>query len=121
MIETATRALPNGLIFIEDIAGGEPPDPVTDDKVQFTSSCISVVCLHEIDGETELTLGFAEQVKPNFELNFDGTIETPSREIRISTVEEEVLLRARVPDIITRIRVWRNHPVWPDQVVVGWG
>jgi len=121
MTETIKRALQNGLVFIEDAKGGKPPYPVTDEEVQYTSSCVSVACLHEIDGEAELSLGAAEDLAPNFDLAFDGMIETPSRKLVLSAVSGEPLLVAKVPNRTTRIRIWRNHPDWPDKIVVGWG
>lgn len=121
MIQTIRQSLQSGLIFIEDIKGGEPPSPVTDDKVQFSASCISVACLHEIDGEAELILGPAAEVAPTYDLAFDGTLETPSKELAIATVSGVPLLKTKVPDTRTRVRVWRSHPVWPEQVAIGWG
>ncbi|MEW9806814.1 hypothetical protein ABUE31_12550 [Mesorhizobium sp. ZMM04-5] len=47
MADRIKRAMQNGLFFVEDLAGGRPPFPVTEEIIQFTSSCISVVCLHE--------------------------------------------------------------------------
>jgi hypothetical protein len=121
MAQQIKYAMPNGLFFIEDISGGRPPDPFTDEKVQYTSSCISVACLHEIDGEAEIVLGPSEEVAPAYALAFDGSLDTPSKELVITDVPGNHLLKARVPDIVTRIRVWRSHPDWPDQVTVGWG
>jgi hypothetical protein len=119
--ETTKHALQNALIFVEDVSGGKPPYPFTDEKIQYTSSFVSVACLHEIDGETELVLGPVDDVAPDFDPAFDGMIETPSRELVLTTVPGEKLLMAKVPDTNTRIRVWRNHPVWADKVVIGWG
>jgi hypothetical protein len=104
MTKTIKRALENGLIFIED-----------------TSSCVSVACLHEIDGEAELSLEAAGRAPANLDLAFDGMIETPTRKLMISAASGEPLLVTKVPSQSTRIRVWRNHPDWPDKVVVGWG
>lgn len=111
----------NGLVFIEDLIGGEPPDPSNDDAIKYTSSCISVTCLHEVDGEAEFTLGPSEEVDPGYEAGFDGEIETPTKKLVITSVEGHTLLQSEVPSIVTRIRVWRNHPLWADQVVIGWG
>lgn len=121
MKHTIKHAIQNGLIFVEDVEGGFSPDPFTDEKIQFTSSCVSITCLHEVDGEAELILGPAEDVSPGTHAEFDGVIETPSRAVAISTVPGDHLLKANVPDTTTRIRVWRNHPIWADRVVVGWG
>lgn len=120
MFQTIKRSLQNGLIFIEDIAGGEPPYPVTDAKVQFTASCISVACLHEVDGEAELVLGPSDAIDPGYTVAFNGDLDTPSKELMISTVAGEVLLRTEVPTIRTRVQIWRSHPDWPEQVIVGW-
>lgn len=121
MSKKTKLALQNGIIFIEDVQGGSPPDPVTDEAVQNTSTCISVACLHEADGEAELILGPADEVMPSYALAFDGIIETPSRELVISTVLNEHVLKTMVLELNTRIRVWRSHPQWPKQVTVGWG
>ncbi len=121
MIETTKHALQNGLIFVEDASEGQVPDPFTDEKIQFTTSFVSVAGLHDVDGETELVLGPADDVAPDFDAQFDGMIETPTRSVVLSTVPGDHLLKAKVPDTITRIRVWRNHPVWADRVVIGWG
>lgn len=121
MADKIKRAMPNGLFFLEDSAGGRPPFPVTDEKVQSTSSCISVACLHEIDGDAELILGPAEKVASEYSLDFDGQLETPSRQLTITNVSGEVLLKTAVDQAITRVRIWRSHPDWPEQVVVGWG
>lgn len=120
-MQTIRRPLQHGLIFIEDVKGGEPPYPVSDEKVQFSKSCISVACLHEIDGDAELILGRAAEVEQTYDPAFDGAIETPNKELKISAVVGEPLLKTKVSDVNTRIRIWRSHPVWPEQVFVGWG
>ncbi|MEW9837843.1 hypothetical protein [Mesorhizobium marinum] len=116
MADRIKRAMQNGLFFVEDLAGGRPPFPVTEEKIQFTSSCISVACLHEIDGEAELILGRADEVMPAYSLDFDGELETPSRQLKITHVPGEVLLKTAVDQASTRVRIWRSHPDWP-----GWG
>lgn len=121
MANRTKRAMQNGLFFVEDVAGGRPPFPVTEEKIQFTPSCISVACLHEIDGEAELVLGPADEAMPEYSLDFDGQLETPSRQLKITNVPGELLLKAKVEQASTRIRIWRSHPDWPEQVVVGWG
>lgn len=65
-------SVPNGVVFIEDIKGAMPPDPFTDEKIQWTSACIAVVCMHEDFGQTELTLGPVAEVAPGYESSFEG-------------------------------------------------
>ena len=111
----------NGLVGIEDFVGGVAPDWVDGRPVLASGSCVLVRCRHEIDGETELTLGAAADIVAEGEPVFDGTIATPSRELMISDVLGAPLLRAPVDADATRVRVWVNHPVWPDRVTVAWG
>lgn len=111
----------NGLVGIEDFVGGVAPEWVDGVQVLATASCVLVRCRHEIDGETELTLGAAADIVADAEPVFDGSIATPSRELMISDVLGVPLLRAPVDADATRVRVWVNHPVWPDRVMVAWG
>ena len=73
----------------------------------------------EQDGETEIVLGLMHEINPGSRPAFDGMLETPSRAVVVSTVEEEVLLEAIVSSTRTRVRIWVNHPTEPDKVLVG--
>jgi hypothetical protein len=112
-------APPNSLLFISDQNGGVAPEPVRGAQILSTSSCISVACLMSQDGETEVTLGSAPDIRPGGFAVFDGLLETPNRSVVVSTVEGHPLLEARVPRVTTRIKVWVNRPKEPDQVVIG--
>jgi len=121
MTQKTRCSVPNGVVFIEDIKGAMPPDPFTDEKIQWTSACIAVVCMHEDFGQTELTLGPVAEVAPGYESSFEGAIETPSGKIAIVDVPGNRILEAEVFGRTTAITIWRNHPKWPDQVIIGWG
>jgi hypothetical protein len=112
-------APPNSLVFVSDPDGGEPPVPVRDAMILSSPSCISVACYPEVDGETEITLGSMAEVDPGDFPSFTGTLETPNRAVVVSTVEQDTLLEARVPGTRTAVRVWLNHPRWPDKVTIG--
>jgi hypothetical protein len=73
------------------------------------------------DGDTQVTLGSAPEVDPGVSPAFDGLLETPSREVVVSTVEHETVLTAPVPAARTRVRIWTNHPTEPDEVTIGLG
>lgn len=118
---STNASIHHGLVVVEDTARGVAPEWVDGVQVLATASCVLVRCRHEIDGETELTLGAAADIVADGEPVFDGTIETPSRELMISDVLGAPLLRAPVDADATRVRVWVNHPVWPDRVTVAWG
>jgi hypothetical protein len=111
----------NGLVFVSDIDGGRLAEKMGDEMVQATSSCVAIRCLHEMDGAVELTLGPIRELAQVGYPEFDQMIETPNRRLMISGVSGEPLLQTDIPLTQTRVRVWRNHPVWPDKVVVGWG
>lgn len=111
----------NSIVFVSDNLNTRPPLHTDSDLIHFNGESVSVGCYPEIDGDTEFTLGPAKEVVPNFELAFDGMIETPSRKLMITTVLDEILLETDVADLNTRVRVWLNHPKWPNKVVVGWG
>ncbi len=120
---TSTKvSIHHGLVVVEDTARGEPPEWVDGLPVLASGSCLLVRCMPAIDGETELTLGAAAaDIIAGGEPVFDGTIATPSRELMISDVEGEQLLKTQVVEVQTRVRVWLNQADWPDRVTVAWG
>jgi hypothetical protein len=75
-----------------------------------------------MDGETDVTLGAAQDVSPGDDRPaLDATLDTPSRSVVIGTVERDVILASQVSDTKTRVRIWVNHPTEPDKVIVGLG
>lgn len=121
MTETCKISPPNSMIVIWDRDGGVPPEPVRGPLILSTSSCITVGCLAEMDGETEITLGPAGSVAPNGPPAFDGDLETPSGVVVVSTIEDEEVLHAATPTPRTRVRIWVNRPREPDRIVIGLG
>lgn len=121
-VQTIKIIPPNSLVLISDSGGGSVPDPdkiARDANVTATDTCVVVCCLPEIDGETEITLGPANLTDPGSSPAFDGTIMTPSNVVRVFDVQWKPLLEAPVSTAKTRIRVWKNHPRFADQVIVG--
>lgn len=111
----------NSIVFISDNLKSKPPEHVVGSLISYNESCVSVGTYPEQDGETEFSLGKADEFGDALQLVFDGIIETPSRRLMIWTVWDEILLEAAVPDVETRTRVWVEHPFWPQKLVVGWG
>ena len=109
----------NSLLFISDPEGGSPPVPIRGPMILATPSCISVACYPEQDGPTEIILGAAREVDPGSKPAFNGDLETPNRAVVVSTVERETVLESDVADTRTHVRIWLNHPRWPDKVVIG--
>ena len=118
MLQSTKISPVNSLLFIEDAAGGVPPEPIWGVLVHSTPSCISFACFPEQDGPTEITIGPSIEVEPGPILVFDGDLETPSRVVVISGVEIERALSADVAHPRTRVRIWYSHPKWPDKVTI---
>lgn len=116
---TITIAPVNSILFLSDLAGGTPPEPVWGAKILSTPSCISFACFPEQDGPTEITIGPSNEVEPGPILVFDGDLETPGRVIAISAVDTDRVLSINVAHAKTKVRIWYSHPKWPDKVTIG--
>ena len=110
----------NSLLFVSDPDGGNAPVPMRGKMILSTSSCISIRCYPEQDGPTEIVLGKIQEVDPHKLPAFDGDLDTPNRQIVVSTVERDTILDAEVPSSRTHVRIWLSHPRWPERVVIGW-
>ena len=119
MASTIRIAPPYSLVFISDLDGGTSPECIGETCLWATPSCIAVGYLMFQDGETQVTLGRAQEVNPGGRPVFDGLLETPNKPVIVSTAEHETLLDIRVHNTSTRVRIWSNHPTEPDKVVVG--
>jgi len=119
MYTSATTRPVNSLLFISDRDGGEVPEWVRDELILSTSSCISIACYPEQDGPTTVTLGPLWEVEHEEQPTFSGYLETPNRAVVVSTVDQQTVVEAKVPKTRTHVRIWLNHPRWPDQVTIG--
>ena len=109
----------NSLLLISDSQGGQIPEWVKEKLILSTPSCISVACYPEQDGPTTVKLGPLWQVERDEQPAFSGYLETPNRAVVVLTVDEQTVLNAKVPNTRTRVRIWINHPQWPDKVTIG--
>lgn len=119
--QTIKIAPPNSLIFVSDIDGDEPVDFTSMKTIMWNSTCVAVVCLAFMDGQTEVTIGVAKEVEPGWTPAFDDYLETPKQSVIVSTSEREILLECPVQTKRTRIRIWINHEKEPDRVAIGFG
>ncbi len=87
--------------------------------VVATDTCISCVCLPDMDGETEFVLGAGSEVAmQQASPIFEGRLKTPGRKIALETVEGDRVLEMSTPGTETRIRIWTNRQLAPDKVRV---
>lgn len=109
----------NSIIFISDRAGGTVPHWQKDRQILSTDSCISVACYPEQDGPTKVTLGFANEVDPGHQPDFNGALKTPNRVLTVQNAPHETLLAMNVTKEIIRVQVWLNSKKWADDVIIG--
>jgi hypothetical protein len=69
----------------------------------------------------EVTLCPADDVDTRLRPRFDAMLKTPDHEVVVWTVEDETILRAKVANVETRVRIWSDHANEPDNVIVGLG
>ena len=77
------------------------------------------MCMVDFEGETNLTLGPGNEVEADRAPAFDGVLKTPGRRIVLETVWHDPLLEMATAGTETRVRIWTNRPVTPDEVIVG--
>ena len=104
------------ILFISDVDGGEPPDPERDIPFLSTSSCISFQCSPAVDGGVTVFLGAQEEISIARPPAFNGVIATPTRNVIVSTADQEIPLSVDVTTSQTRVRIWTTGEAWPDRV-----
>lgn len=116
----SVRLAPNySLVIVEDADGGVPPDTLADGVISATSSCVAVGCKSEADGETEISLGNAEEFEGSVMPAFEGVVLTPTRRLVVRGVDGSTILETRVPSPQTRIKIWINDAMEPDVIMIG--
>jgi hypothetical protein len=119
MSETIQISPPNSQLFISDKDGGRVPDFMPQRAILSTPSGITFLCFPEQDGPTEVTLGSLDEVNSGEVPAFEGELETPNRIVVISTIEWKAVLQTVVQGARTKVKIWLNHPQWPDKVIIG--
>lgn len=120
MMQTKRIAPPYSILNIGDPNAEGTLDP-SRDHIVWSDSAVRISCLNEFDGETRVTLGVADLVAPSGAPAFDAVIKTPSRRVAIVTAHLETLMVAKVSGDLTRIRIWENDPVEPDDIIIALG
>lgn len=95
------------------------PEPVAGVLVSWNKSSVVVGCLPDVEGDTELVVGRMASIATDDPIVFDGIVDLPSRRFTICTAEnQEIYAFPNAADSI-HLRVWANHPVMPNRLVVG--
>lgn len=84
-----------------------------------TDTCILYGCYPDMDGETQITVGTADQIDADSSPVFDGMLRTPGHKIVLQTVEGDLILEVATIGDTTPVRVWANRNWLPDIVTIG--
>lgn len=86
---------------------------------------LRIGCLNHADGETSIRIFGELDINPEVpsELpprapEFICELSTPSRRIEIKDSEENFIFELSVDHIKTRVSVWMNHPVEPEEITI---
>lgn len=108
----------NSIVFVHGGSQFASPNPFWGAPVLATNSCLIVGCMPEVDGPTQLVLGDADEVDPGRPPDFAMLLRVPDGEARVTTVEDDILLRMPAPPL-SLVEIWRSHPKWPETVIIG--
>ena len=120
MQDRTIRSSSVSYVYISDVDGGMPPVSLPAIPIAATSSCIAVACTPEIDGRPRVVVGPLSDLDPTREPDFEGYLDTPHRQLVVSTIAEAAIVETDVLADRTRIAIWHSLPKWPPRIVVGW-
>jgi hypothetical protein len=120
MIRKAQFTPQNAQVVIVDPKGKiVVPKWTRDAAFVWTDTCIFFGCRPDIEGDTMLTLGDMREVDPGTPPVLQVKLKTPSRKIALESIDIQTILEADVSGQETLVRIWANHPMSPDNVIVG--
>lgn len=109
----------NSILGIEDIKDGDVPEFVPHVLAYASSSFIMFSTYAEVDGPTDITIGSSSELALGRAPDLTFELLTPSRAIKITTVDEEVVFQSSVASEKTPVAFWFSHPVWPEKIWIG--
>ncbi|MEH6718853.1 MAG: hypothetical protein V7704_08240 [Aurantimonas endophytica] len=108
--------------YITGVDGVRVPVDHDGDGVTANDDCINVTASPWNEGETAITLGASTELGPKDELpRFDGLLNTPLHCLVLFDANLPKILSIDVPGERTRVRIWTNRPLCPDQVIIAVG
>lgn len=121
MLNLANVYLPNSLLFVRDSLSKDLPVIDRMAMLWTTPSWISVCCLPDCDGPTDIIMGNSNEVNPRGALLIDTMLETPSGVVRVDKVPGDNIFEQKVSGEKTRIRIWTDGSITTEMVdiVVG--
>lgn len=110
-------AVPHGVVFIYDptMVVDVPPD-TGEAAILFTSDCVSIWAVHEIEGLTTVVLTDAYD-GDDCRLVFDGTLATKGCKLAFNTSSCEPIIQANVVRDHSKIKIYANDSDAPSKIV----
>jgi len=100
--------VPHGVLFMHDPTFWDFPEPLDDGAVWGSPQGITIGCLHQFEGPTDISMGPASAVGRTDHLKYDDELETPTGNVRVMVVPGDVVLERQVPNTKTRVRIWTD-------------
>jgi hypothetical protein len=121
-MKLATRiAPPNSLLLVMDRDTRDLPKSMDGMHIKSTPSCIAVGTLHQLDGETTITLTDETPLDHDIDglhMVFSGLLEVPSGEVDVYTVLNEAVLQMPVSTRRVGIAVFADDDFEPQQLYI---
>lgn len=104
--------------YIAGLRDVDVPAGVSGAAFATNRQCINVGCRMWHDAEIEITLGLHGTVERSGQPRLDWSIATPDRQVLLFDANHPELMSLPVKTGNTRIRIWTNHHIEPDKVIV---
>lgn len=119
MTKEVTFSSDHGLVLLVGHEDAEIPSWVRGASVLKADSCLVIMILHPMDGDTTVMLtdeNIAEEIRPDMHLAFAGTLHTRSRFASVYTTSWTLLAKLPVASDETDIEVLTNRHREPSKV-----
>jgi hypothetical protein len=111
----------NSLILIMDPQSTEIPEPesLSEGIVAATESCVAVGTRVAADGPTEVQMADSgdEVETPPLKVH-DGKLELSSGVLVVANILGDAFFRRKIEHYPVRLRVYANHSIEPDEIVI---
>lgn len=118
----AVLPIPNAIVFLHDLSARDVviPEYIDDVLVSSNDSCVSIGTQAEVDGDVKISLSnvIDDVDKVGCKLVFDGAIETPTKEISLSTCESDCVLAITVTQETAQVLVWVDDERYPALILI---
>lgn len=110
------RRFPNALVVVSDCNGGETP-PVGPGLASLGKGCLLIGCRPDADGPTRVHVTSNSPDRDDLPA-LDIELDTPSGSLAVETVFRESLIVMPVFSEKTRLFIWANDPMEPDDLEI---